>query len=135
MPILPQYHGLLKSKRIISIPLRHQPLRHLLCFNCRCEDLIRSYPWSKQNLINDWENTVAYWEESEWSEVLANKCGSFQKQPRGLCIECREIIALWDVSPLANAEQASLLPPWTYYCSRNGSPLTQKLMIPKWTKD
>ena len=28
----------------------------------------------------DWENIIAYWEESEWSETLANKCGSFQEQ-------------------------------------------------------
>ena len=28
----------------------------------------------KKHLINDWEYIIAYWEESERSEVLANKC-------------------------------------------------------------
>ena len=31
-------------------------------------------------MINDWENIIAYWEESEQSEALANKLGLFQIQ-------------------------------------------------------
>ena len=30
-------------------------------------------------MIIDWENIFVYWEESEWSETLANKGGLFQK--------------------------------------------------------
>ena len=62
----------------------NQALRHLLCFSPRCKDLIKAYPGSKKNLVNDWENIIAYWEESEQSKALANKCGSFQKQLGGL---------------------------------------------------
>ena len=58
---------------------RNQWLRNLLCFSSRREDLIRAYPWSKKYLINDWEIIIAYWEESEQSEMLANKCALFQK--------------------------------------------------------
>ena len=32
------------------------------------------YLWRKKNLINDWENIIAYLEESQQSKVLANKC-------------------------------------------------------------
>ena len=52
----------------------NQWLRNLLCFRSRREDLISTYPWSKKYLINDWEIIIAYWEESEQSEMLANKC-------------------------------------------------------------
>ena len=27
--------------------------------------LIRAYPWSKKHMVNDWENIIASWEESE----------------------------------------------------------------------
>ena len=56
------------------------PKRSLrICFSHRCKDLIRAYPWSKKDLINDWEIIIAYWEEFEQSEALANKCGLLQK--------------------------------------------------------
>ena len=57
-------------------PLRSKPIieTRLLCFCSRCKDLIRVCIWSKKNLIIDWENIIAYWEESEWSKALANKC-------------------------------------------------------------
>ena len=45
-------------------------------FSSRSEDVIRDYPWGKQNLINDWENII---EESEQGKVLANKYDLFQK--------------------------------------------------------
>ena len=38
--------------------------------------------WTKPTLINDWENTIAYWEQSEQSEGLGKRlnfkynCGS-----------------------------------------------------------
>ena len=31
-------------------------------------------------MIIDWENIVAYWEDSERGEVLTNKCGLYQKE-------------------------------------------------------
>ena len=37
----------------------------------------------KEDLTSDWENIIAYWVESEQSEVLVKKCGSFQKQLGG----------------------------------------------------
>ena len=49
-------------------------------FSSRSEDLIRAYPWGKQNLINDWENIIEESEqESQQGKVLANKYGLFQK--------------------------------------------------------
>ena len=46
-----------------------------------CEDLNKAYPRSKKKsaLIDNWEIT-AYYKESEQSEALVNKHGSFQKQ-------------------------------------------------------
>ena len=44
---------------------------------------MRAYPWSKANLINDWEVIIVYWEESEQSEALANECRMFQKIAAG----------------------------------------------------
>ena len=37
---------------------------------------------NKNKLTSDWENIIAYWEESELREALANKCNSLQKQLR-----------------------------------------------------
>ena len=37
----------------------------------------------KKNLINHWEIIIGYWEKSERSEALANKCGFFQKRADG----------------------------------------------------
>ena len=51
-----------------------QSLRESLCFSSRCKELISTYSWSKNNLNNDCGNIIAYWEESAWSEGLANKC-------------------------------------------------------------
>ena len=58
----------------------NQSLRHILCFSFIYRYLFRSYPWSKKNLVNDWENIIAYWEEPKQGKALTNKCGSFQKQ-------------------------------------------------------
>ena len=41
-------------------------------------------PLKKKKLVNDWEKIIVYWKESERSEVLANKCGLFQKHLEGL---------------------------------------------------
>ena len=30
-------------------------------------------------LINDWENNIAYWEESKQSKALVGKCNSFHR--------------------------------------------------------
>ena len=38
----------------------------------------------KTALINDWLNTMAYWEESEQGKVLVNKFGLFPAQLMGL---------------------------------------------------
>ena len=38
----------------------------------------------KTALINDWLNTMAYWEESEQGKVLVNKFGLFSAQLMGL---------------------------------------------------
>ena len=69
-------------------PLRsNQSLRNFLCFSSRCKgDLIKSYPWSKKNLIKFWENIIAYLEESEWSEALANNFSPFQKTAGGFMV-------------------------------------------------
>ena len=38
----------------------------------------------KTALINDWLNTMAYWEESEQGKALVNKFGLFSAQLMGL---------------------------------------------------
>ena len=44
------------------------------------------FPRKKSALINDYENIIAYSEESKQNEVYANKCGLFQIHLGGLGI-------------------------------------------------
>ena len=76
--ISPQFYSLFVSTYIYLHP--NQLLRHLLCFSLIYKDLIRAYPSSKKNLVNDSGNIIGYWEESEQSKALANNCGLFPKQ-------------------------------------------------------
>ena len=48
----------------------NKPFRQNLYVNCRCKETSR-FSEVKKSMINDWENTFSYWEESEWSEALA----------------------------------------------------------------
>ena len=75
-------HFLLAFYELIHL-CSNQSLRNLLCFTSRCEDLIRTYPRSKKNLVSDREN-FTYWEEPERIEVLTNKCGLLQKKQLGV---------------------------------------------------
>ena len=74
----------LRSKPIIKRPFKCLKRSFGFQFQASssiCEQLMRAYPRSKKKstFIDDLE-IIAYWEESEWSEALANKCGSFRKQ-------------------------------------------------------
>ena len=77
-------HFLLAFYELIHL-CSNQSLRNLLCFTSRCENLIRTYPRSKKNLVSDREN-FTYWEEPERIEVLTNKCGLFQKNSQGFWV-------------------------------------------------
>ena len=67
---------LLSSKPIIKSPF-------MFLFQMRKPNrwsVTRPIPGVKKYLISDWEILLHYWEKSEWSKKLANKCGSFGKQ-------------------------------------------------------
>ena len=54
-------------------PLRSKLSKTPFIFSSKYEDLIRAYVRSKKT-DQWWGNVITYWEESQWSKALSNKC-------------------------------------------------------------